>query len=100
MNEVMGLIYGQYDAMAEGFVPGGASLHNSMSGHGPDQQTCERAESADLKPVKLENTLAFMFEMRYVIQTTQHAMQSEELQKKYFECWQGLNRRFTPPARK
>ena len=50
MNEFMGLIYGEYDAKAEGFLPGGASLHNCMSGHGPDAETFERATHAELKP--------------------------------------------------
>ena len=45
MNEFMGLIFGKYDAKAEGFLPGGASLHNCMSGHGPDAETYERAST-------------------------------------------------------
>ncbi|HEY4848821.1 MAG TPA: homogentisate 1,2-dioxygenase, partial [Methylocella sp.] len=36
MSEFMGLIFGQYDAKAKGFAPGGISLHNSMLPHGPD----------------------------------------------------------------
>ncbi|MGA9984543.1 MAG: homogentisate 1,2-dioxygenase, partial [Acidobacteriaceae bacterium] len=43
MNEFMGLVFGEYDAKAEGFLPGGASLHNCMSGHGPDAETWEKA---------------------------------------------------------
>ncbi len=62
MNEFMGLVFGAYDAKAEGFVPGGASLHNCMAGHGPDAETFERASNAELKPQYLDNTLAFMFE--------------------------------------
>ena len=62
----MGLIRGAYDAKAEGFVPGGGSLHNAMSGHGPDAATFERASRAELVPQKLDDTLAFMFESRYV----------------------------------
>jgi homogentisate 1,2-dioxygenase len=99
MNEFMGLIFGQYDAKAEGFVPGGASLHNCMSGHGPDAETYERASTADLKPQYLANTLAFMFETRFPIQTTRAALDSPTLQRDYFKCWQGLHRRFTPPSR-
>ena len=99
MNEFMGLIFGQYDAKAEGFLPGGCSLHNCMSGHGPDAETYERATNAELKPVRLENTLAFMFETRFIVQTTKHALESNTLQRNYFECWQGLNHRFTPPGR-
>jgi homogentisate 1,2-dioxygenase len=34
MSEFMGLIYGQYDAKPDGFVPGGSSLHNCMLPHG------------------------------------------------------------------
>ena len=46
-SEFMGLIHGAYDAKAEGFVPGGASLHNCMTGHGPDAETFEKAVAAD-----------------------------------------------------
>ncbi len=66
MNEFMGLIYGAYDSKAEGFHPGGASLHNCMSGHGPDVATWERAIDAELRPHKIEHSLAFMFETRWV----------------------------------
>ena len=65
MNEFMGLIFGKYDAKAEGFLPGGASLHNCMSGHGPDAETYERASTAELKPQYLADTLAFMFETHW-----------------------------------
>ncbi len=98
MNECMGLIFGQYDAKAKGFVPGGLSLHNCMSGHGPDAETYERATQAELKPQYLANTLAFMFETRFMIETTDFAMKTECLQRDYFKCWQGLDRRFQPGA--
>ncbi len=94
MNEFMGLIFGQYDAKAEGFVPGGASLHNCMSGHGPDAETYERAIAAELKPQYLANTLAFMFETRHVVRPTRFALESAILQHEYYECWQGLKKRF------
>jgi homogentisate 1,2-dioxygenase len=45
LNEFMGLVYGEYDAKAEGFLPGGASLHNCMSGHGPDADTYAKAST-------------------------------------------------------
>ncbi len=96
MNECMGLIFGQYDAKAEGFVPGGMSLHNSMSGHGPDAETYDRATHAELKPHYLADTLAFMFETRFVLETTKFALETESLQRDYFECWQGLKKRFSP----
>ncbi|MGH9407393.1 MAG: homogentisate 1,2-dioxygenase [Terriglobia bacterium] len=94
MNEFMGLIRGQYDAKAEGFVPGGASLHNCMAGHGPDAETFEKATQAELKPARLDDTLAFMFETRFVCRPTKFATETAQLDHQYFECWQGLNRRF------
>jgi homogentisate 1,2-dioxygenase len=94
MSEFMGLIYGNYDAKQDGFVPGGASLHNSFSAHGPDLQTFEAASKAPAKPHKIENTLAFMFESRYIYQTTETAMSSPTLQKGYMNCWKGLKKNF------
>ena len=45
----MGLIHGAYDAKAEGFAPGGLSLHNLMSGHGPDVDSWRKASEAELE---------------------------------------------------
>ena len=73
MSELMGLVRGQYDAKAEGFVPGGASLHNCMNAHGPDRASYDKAVAADLAPHKLTDTLAFMFETRWVISPTKAA---------------------------
>ncbi len=95
MTEFMGLLYGVYDAKAEGFLPGGCSLHNSMTAHGPDAEACDRATAANLKPQKLEETMAFMFESRLAMRLTRYALESAELQHDYFEGWQGLKRRFT-----
>jgi len=94
MNEFMGLVFGAYEAKAEGFVPGGASLHNCMAGHGPDAETYERASEAELEPQHLENTLAFMFETQLVIRPTKFAMETKIRQHEYFECWQGLKKHF------
>jgi homogentisate 1,2-dioxygenase len=94
MTEFMGLLYGRYDAKAEGFLPGGASLHNCMTAHGPDAETHERASNAELKPHKLTDTMAFMFESRFAMRLTRYAIESAELQHDYFEGWQGLKRRF------
>jgi homogentisate 1,2-dioxygenase len=94
MSEYMGLIYGQYDAKEEGFVPGGGSLHNQMSAHGPDLDAFEKASNAELKPQKLSGTMAFMFESRYVIRPTKFAMETSELQHEYFEVWQKLKKNF------
>lgn len=95
MSEFMGLIYGVYDAKAEGFVPGGMSLHNCMLPHGPDKDAFDKASTADLKPVRLSNTLAFMFETRYPQHLTAYAAGLETLQTDYAECWAGLDKRFT-----
>ena len=94
MSEYMGLIHGVYDAKAEGFLPGGGSLHNCMSGHGPDASTFETASHAQLAPHKLDKTLAFMFESRWLIRPTQAALNSPQLQSDYRECWQGLKKYF------
>ena len=95
MSEYMGLIYGQYDAKEEGFVPGGGSLHNQMSAHGPDLDAFEKASNAELKPQKLSGTMAFMFESRYIIRPTKFAMECAELQHEYSEVWQGLRKNFS-----
>jgi homogentisate 1,2-dioxygenase len=95
-SEFMGLITGAYDAKAEGFVPGGASLHNCMSGHGPDAATFEKASAADLsKPDVITGTMAFMFETRRVIHPTRQALEAPQLQGNYYECWQGIRKHFT-----
>ena len=97
MSEFMGLVRGVYDAKAEGFLPGGASLHNSFSSHGPDAETFERASAADLAPQKIDDTLAFMFETRWPIVTTQHAMDAQHRQPGYDEVWRSLTPRFGSP---
>jgi len=94
MSEFMGLVYGQYDAKPGGFKPGGASLHNCMVPHGPDEESYGKATTAELKPQKLDNTLAFMFESRYRFVPTQFAMQGPELDKNYIDCWTGLKDQF------
>lgn len=99
MSEFMGLIIGRYDAKADGFLPGGASLHNQMSGHGPDRVTYEGAIAAELTPQKIENTLAFMFESRAVIRPTKFAMETGLRQRDYDECWEGFRKAVLPPHR-
>jgi homogentisate 1,2-dioxygenase len=94
MSEFMGLIRGRHDAKPSGFEPGGASLHNSMVPHGPDLEAFERATNEELKPQKLENTLAFMFESRYRLAPTQFALSTEALVPDYSACWEGLQDRF------
>ena len=92
MSELMGLVHGVYDAKAEGFLPGGVSIHNCMSAHGPDVQTFERASAAELKAHKVTDTLAFMWESRYVFRPTQFAMSVPQLQQDYDRVWDGFEK--------
>jgi homogentisate 1,2-dioxygenase len=94
MSEYMGLVTGEYDAKAEGFVPGGGSLHNTYTSHGPDADTYAKASTAELKPQKLEGTLAFMFESRWTILPTRQAMEATFRQGDYDAVWSGLTRNF------
>ena len=96
MSEFMGLVLGEYDAKPEGFKPGGASLHNCMVPHGPDEEAFERASAAALAPQKLDNTLAFMFESRCRFIPTEFALTSPQLDARYADCWAGLQDRFAP----
>lgn len=94
-SEFMGLVHGAYDAKAEGFAPGGSSLHNSMTGHGPDAATFDKASQADLsKPDVITDTMAFMFETRGVIRPTTQALAAKHRQREYQACWAGLEKHF------
>jgi homogentisate 1,2-dioxygenase len=97
-NEFMGLICGVYDAKSAGFVPGGSSLHNCMSGHGPDAATFDKATAADTSiPVRIADTMAFMFESRSVLKPTRAALQgTPRLQADYMSHWLGLKKHFDP----
>ncbi len=99
MSEFMGLVYGVYDAKPEGFVPGGMSLHNQMLPHGPDNDAFEHASNAELKPVKLTNTLAFMFETRFRQRVTRYAADLDTRHDNYADCWSGLKKHFNPARR-
>lgn len=93
----MGLIYGQYDAKTGGgFAPGGASLHNTMLPHGPDPDAFERASHVELKPHRLEGTMAFMFETRYRQHVTAFATASPALQTEYGQYGRTLQVHFDP----
>jgi homogentisate 1,2-dioxygenase len=96
MSEFMGLIHGVYDAKAEGFLPGGASLHNTFTSHGPDAETYARASTVELAPRKIDDSMAFMFETRWTIALTAHAMAADFLQPNYDAVWGGLARHFGP----
>jgi homogentisate 1,2-dioxygenase len=99
MSEFMGLISGVYDAKPQGFLPGGMSLHNSMLPHGPDAQAFEHARNADLKPARLSNTMAFMFETRFPQRVTRYAAESATLQGDYVDCWTSIKKHFDPNKR-
>jgi len=93
MSELMGLVHGAYDAKAGGFLPGGISIHNCMSAHGPDLASYDKASSVQLAPHKLDHTLAFMWESRYVFRPTKAALSSPQLQKNYDKVWDGFKRK-------
>jgi homogentisate 1,2-dioxygenase len=88
MSEAMGLIHGEYDAKAEGFAPGGLSLHNLMSGHGPDVDSWRSASEAELKPHKIDGTMAFMVETCWPYRPTDWAL--ERAQPDYDLAWAGF----------
>jgi len=94
MSEMMGNIYGQYDAKPQGFAPGGLSLHNMMLPHGPDMEAFEKASNTELVPVKLENTMSFMFETRFPQHLTPFAAKEAPLQDNYIDCWDSLEKKF------
>ena len=94
MSEYMGLIHGTYDAKETGFLPGGGSLHNCMSAHGPDTDAYHKATAASLMPEYYDNTLAFMFESKQVWRLTSNAYHANFRQKNYLACWRGLKTHF------
>ena len=97
-SEFMGLIEGVYDAKADGFAPGGASLHTCMTAHGPDAATFDKASHADLEQAdRIADTMAFMFETGLVIQPTAQALAAANLDRDYAQCWQGLKKQFVAP---
>ena len=96
MSEFMGLVYGQYDAKPQGFVPGGISLHNTMLPHGPDVEAFEVNSNVELKPKKLEGTMAFMFETRFPQRVTKYAAEVNARQDTYAGYGRQLKKHFDP----
>ncbi len=96
MSEFMGLILGAYDAKEGGFAPGGASLHNQMNGHGPDRASYDKAVAADLVPVKIVDTMAFMFETRFPVRPTRWATETPTMQLDYDGVWTGFAKAHLP----
>ncbi len=96
MSEFMGLVTGQYDAKEKGFVPGRSSLHNCMTGHGPENAVFEKASKMELVPQKLDKTMAFMFETRWLWHPTEWALSTKTKieDRSYAACWDGLKASF------
>jgi homogentisate 1,2-dioxygenase len=103
MSEFMGMVWGTYDAKeAKGksaFLPGGASLHNCCTPHGPDAATFEKASTCELEPFKFDQGLAFMFETCHMLRLTEFAATAPHLDHDYHECWTALPKRFDPSKR-
>lgn len=97
MNELMGLVFGEYDAKKEGFLPGGVSIHNCMTAHGPDSETYKNVVNQELKPTYFKNTLAFMFETRTPWLISEKALSHPARQLHYSRCWQDLKSYFRSP---
>lgn len=94
MSEFMGLVSGVYDAKPEGFIPGGASLHNSMTAHGPDADSFAAAREAEQEPQFQGDTMAIMFETRMQCRVTKFALDTDLLQKDYVQCWRDMPKHF------
>jgi homogentisate 1,2-dioxygenase len=95
MTEFMGLITGKYEAKAA-FQPGGATLHSSMTPHGPDYDCFEMASKGELKPMRMaEGSLAFMFESSLSLVLTKWSMTTCGcVDQDYFKCWSPLKQYF------
>ena len=102
MSEFMGLVAGEYDAKEAGaFRPGGASLHNTMSGHGPDAAAFEQASNCGLGPVKVgEGSMAFMFESCLMMGVTEWGLKTcRKIQEDYnVHSWMPLQVHFRDPG--
>ncbi|KAJ9584795.1 hypothetical protein L9F63_020849, partial [Diploptera punctata] len=98
MSEFMGLIFGNYEAKEEGFLPGGGSLHSMMTPHGPDTQCFEAASNTNLIPTRVaDGTQAFMFESSLSLSITKWGEETcKKLDGNYFKCWQSLKKHFNP----
>jgi len=92
MAEFMGNIYGRYEARPDGFLPGGASLHLPMIGHGPDSDTFDKASNTPLPAAHRmpDDSLAFMFETTYMLRLTQYSNDIHKPDPNYWKCWEPL----------
>jgi homogentisate 1,2-dioxygenase len=69
-----------------------------MAGHGPDRASYEKAIAAELAPHKIEDTMAFMFESRWVIRPTRFAIETPLVQLDYDDCWEGFAKAQVPAS--
>ncbi|XP_065907305.1 homogentisate 1,2-dioxygenase-like [Dysidea avara] len=96
MSEFMGNLCGQYDAKKDN-LPGGATLHSMMTPHGPDGKTFDHTSQMELKPVKVEGTMSFMFESSFSLALTEWGEKTCcTLDDDYYKCWQDLTSKFDP----
>ncbi|KAJ3127749.1 hypothetical protein HK098_005866 [Nowakowskiella sp. JEL0407] len=100
MSEFMGLITGSYDAKADGFLPGGGSLHNMMTPHGPDAISYQNGTNQKLTPTKQDSGMAFMFETCMTLSVSNWATDKSNdggkvLQDGYRDCWMEIQKKFT-----
>ena len=95
MSEFMGLIRGRYDAKpGQGFMPGFSSIHNQFTPHGPDSGATVAALNQDTsKPVRYENSIAFMWETNKVWVPTAQAIASL-MDAQYTACWSDVPKTF------
>ncbi len=98
-SEFLGLISGEYIGKSDAFVPGSASLHNCMSGHGPDAAAYQRGRDAELKPQYLDNTLVFLFETQLAGPADEVRARDRLLERDYYTHWQGLKKQFSVDVR-
>ena len=96
-SEFVGLVKGRYIGKKEGFEPGCASLHNCMSGHGPDGEAFAAGAAASEDPQYFDNTMTLIFETQLVIRPTRFAMETELLERDYYLHWQSLKKNFAAP---
>ena len=94
MSELMGNIYGIYDAKPEGFIPGGLSLHNCMIPHGPDLNAFNHGSTEPMQPAFLDKTMSFMFETRFPQHLTAFAANEAPMQDNYIDCWTSIEKKF------
>jgi homogentisate 1,2-dioxygenase len=88
MSEVLGRSRADRGAKVAGSPAGGPRIPHLRRPHGPDVDSWKKASGADLKPAKIENTLAFMVESCWPYRPTQFAL--DRAQPDYDQAWAGF----------